>query len=101
MDEKEFIEMTDMFFDIIMKNIINCNMALEILYENEDLPVDEKRYLILMAFYRELFERLISIKTLYHEKLIGSSNVVIRSFYEILLQLLFILFPAEKCGSVK
>lgn len=43
MDEKEFIEMTDMFFDIIMKNIINCNMALEILYENEDLPVDEKR----------------------------------------------------------
>lgn len=99
MDEKEFIEMTDMFFDIIMKNIINCNMALEILYENEDLPVDEKRYLILMAFYRELFERLISIKTLYHEKLIGSSNVVIRSFYEILLQLLFILFPAEKCNE--
>lgn len=99
MDEKEFIEMTDMFFDIIMKNIINCNMALEILYENEDLPVDENRYLILMAFYRELFERLVSIKTLYHEKLIGSSNVVIRSFYEILLQLLFILFPAEKCNE--
>lgn len=96
MNEKEFIKMTDMFFDIIMKNIINCNIALELIYENDDLLVDKQQHLVLMVFYRELFERLISIKTLYHEKLIGSSNVVIRSFYETLLQLLFMLFPLEK-----
>ena len=96
MDEKEFIKMTDMFFYIIMKNITNCNIALELLYENDDLLVDKQQHLVLMVFYRELFERLISIKTLYHEKLIGSSNVVIRSFYETLLQLLFMLFPLEK-----
>lgn len=96
MDEKEFIKMTDMFFDIIMKNINNCNIALELLYENDDLLIDKQQNLVLMAFYRELFERLISIKTLYHEKLIGSSNVVIRSFYETLLQLLFMVFPLGK-----
>lgn len=41
MNEKYFIKMTDMFFDIIMKNITNCNMALELLYENDDLLVDK------------------------------------------------------------
>ena len=99
MNEIQIIQELNLFFDIIIGNFEKSIVAMEILYACESEIDNQRRILILITSYRNILERLDGIRCLCHRRLIESSMILIRNIYEILLQLLFLLFPQEQISD--
>lgn len=95
----QIIKELNLFFDIIIENLEKSIMAMEILYDCESKINNQRKILILITFYRNILERFNGIRCLCRRRLIESSMILIRNIYEILLQLLFLLFPQEQISD--
>lgn len=95
----QIIKELNLFFDIIIENLEKSIVAMEILYDCENEIDNQRKLLISITFYRNILERLDGIRCLCNRRLIESSMILIRNIYEILLQLLFLLFPQEQISD--
>ena len=95
----QIIKELNLFFDIMIENLEKSIMAMEILYDCESEIDNQRKILILITFYRNILERFNGIRCLCRRRLIESSMILIRNIYEILLQLLFLLFPQEQISD--
>ena len=96
MSKTQIIKELNLFFDIIIENLEKSIVAMKILYDYENKIDNQRKILILITFYRNILERLDGIRCLCHRRLMESSMILIRNNYEIVLQLLFLLFPREQ-----